>query len=190
MTVSPFQVPDRFNAASFFVDRHVEEGRGERVAFHYEDARITYGALQELVNRTGNALLDLGVEREQRVLGLLLDSPEFLGTFWGAIKMGAVPVPLNTMMRPPDYLYFLNDSRARVLVVSEPLLSVVEPILGEARYLRHVIVAGKQPSPQWLGMDAAIHHCTAGIGIWKWAGNDEGAEPDVVWRARGTCRRW
>jgi len=155
MTVPPFQVPDRFNAASFFVDRHVEEGRGERVAFHYEDARITYGALQELVNRTGNALLDLGVEREQRVLGLLLDSPEFLGTFWGAIKIGAVPIPVNTMMRPQDYLYFLNDSRARVLVVSEPLLSVVEPILGEARYVKHVVVAGK-PSGKALGFDALV----------------------------------
>ena len=160
MTVSPFQVPDRFNAASFFVDRHVEEGRGERVAFHYEDTALTYGALQELVNRTGNALLDLGVEREQRVLGLLLDSPEFLGTFWGAIKIGAVPIPVNTMMRPQDYLYFLNDSRARVLVVSEPLLSVVEPILGEARYVKHVVVAGK-PSGKALGFDALVDQASS-----------------------------
>ncbi|MEK7372822.1 MAG: benzoate-CoA ligase family protein [candidate division NC10 bacterium] len=160
MTVPPFQVPDRFNAASFFVDRHVEEGRGERVAFHYEDTALTYGALQELVNRTGNALLDLGVEREQRVLGLLLDSPEFLGTFWGAIKIGAVPIPVNTMMRPQDYLYFLNDSRARVLVVSEPLLSVVEPILGEARYVKHVIVAGK-PSGKALGFDALVDQASS-----------------------------
>ena len=155
MTVSPFQVPDRFNAASFFVDRHVAEGRGGRVAFHYEETTLTYGALQELVNRTGNALLELGLEREQRVLALLLDSPEFLGTFWGAIKAGIVPVPLNTMMRPQDYLYFLDDSRAKVLVVSEPLLSVVEPVLGEARYLKHVVVAGK-PSGKALGFEALV----------------------------------
>ncbi|MFI5328262.1 MAG: AMP-binding protein, partial [Candidatus Rokuibacteriota bacterium] len=85
------EVPARFNAATFFVDRHVAEGRGAKVAFFHDEGSITYAGLQELVNRTGNALLDLGVRPEQRVLCLLLDSPEFLGAFWGAIKIGAVP---------------------------------------------------------------------------------------------------
>ena len=99
MTVPPFQVPDRFNAATFFVDRHVAEGRGGKVAFIHEGGELTYGGLQELVNRAGNALSGLGVESEHRVLCLLLDSPAFLATFWGAIKIGAVPMPINTMMR-------------------------------------------------------------------------------------------
>ena len=145
MTTPATPIPERFNAATFFVDRHVAEDRGSRVAFHHEGGTLTYAALQELVNRAGNALRDLGVDREQRVLCLLLDSPEFLAAFWGAIKVGAVPVPLNTMLRPPDYLYFLNDSRARVLVVSEALFPLVEPVLNEARFLRHVVVAGKAP---------------------------------------------
>jgi benzoate-CoA ligase family protein len=115
------------------VDRHVDERRGGRVAFQHEGGTLTYGALHELVNRAGNAFRDLGLEREQRVLCLLLDTPEFLAAFWGAIKIGAVPVPVNTMMRAQDYLYFLNDSRARVLVVSAPLYPLVEPVLGEAR---------------------------------------------------------
>ena len=143
MASAPTPIPERFNAASFFVDRHLTEGRGSRVAFHHEGGTLTYAALQELVNRAGNTFRELGVEREQRVLCLLLDTPEFLAAFWGAIKIGAVPVPLNTMLRAPDYLYFLNDSRATVLVVSEPLYAVVEPVLAEARFLRHVIVAGK-----------------------------------------------
>src|SRR5580765_2475766 len=109
--------PAQFNAARFFVDRHVEEGRGSAPAFHYEDTTLTYGGLQELVNRAGNALLDLGVQREQRVLCLLLDSPEFLASFWGAMKIGAIPIPVNTMMRAQDYRYFLDDSRAPVAVV-------------------------------------------------------------------------
>src|SRR4029453_16376814 len=75
------------------------------------------------------------------------DSPEFLGAFWGAIKIGAIPVPLNTMLRPPDYLYFMNDSRAGVLIVSEALLPSVEPVLGQARHLRRVVVAGRTPAP-------------------------------------------
>ncbi len=146
------QIPARFNAARFFVDRHVEEGRGGKVAFFYEDTALTYAALQELVNRTGNALLDLGVQPEQRVLCLLFDSPAFLGAFWGAIKIGAIPIPVNTMMRGQDYLYFLNDSRAPVAVISEPLLAEAGPILSEAKYLKHVVVVGKASGKQ-LGFD-------------------------------------
>ena len=111
MATPPFQVPDRFNASTFFVDRHIAEGRGGKVAFLHEEGELTYAGLQELVNRAGNALRDLGVEPEHRVLCLLLDSPAFLATFWGAIKIGAVPIPINTMMRGQDYLYFLHDSR-------------------------------------------------------------------------------
>ena len=143
MAAASPDVPRDFNVASFFVDRPVAEGRGGRTAFLYEDTALTYAGLQELVNRTGNALRGLGVEREQRVLLLLLDSPEFLGAFWGAIKIGAIPVPLNTMLRPQDYLYFLEDSRAKVLVVSEALLPMVGPVLAQAPELRHVVVAGK-----------------------------------------------
>jgi benzoate-CoA ligase family protein len=155
MDATPIQIPERFNAATFFVDRHMAEGRGRGVAFHHEGGTLTYGALHELTNRAGNAFRDLGLEREQRVLCLLLDTPEFLAAFWGAIKIGAVPVPVNTMMRAPDYLYFLNDSRARILVVSEPLYALVEPVLGEARFLRHVIVTGKATGKA-LGFDALL----------------------------------
>src|SRR6266545_4943207 len=130
MAVLPLQVPDRFNAATFFVDRHVDEGRGGKTAFFCEDTELTYGQLQEMVNRAGNALRELGVEAEQRVLCLLLDTPAFLATFWGAIKIGAIPIPINTMMRSQDYLYFLNDSRAKVAVISEPLLAVLLRVHG------------------------------------------------------------
>ena len=128
------EIPARFNAASFFVDRHVAEGRGDKVAFFYEDTSLTYGAMAELVNRAGNALLDLGVQPEQRVLLLLLDSLEFVATFWGAIKIGAIPIPVNTMLRADDYLYFLEDSRARVAVISEALLARggADPGAGQA----------------------------------------------------------
>jgi benzoate-CoA ligase family protein len=155
MTAPTTIIPDRFNAARFFVDRHVEEGRAGAVAFFHEESALTYGELHALVNRAGNALRDLGVEPEQRVLALLLDSPEFLATFWGAIKIGAIPVPVNTLLRPSDYLYFLEDSRAKVLVVSEPLLPLVEPVLGQARYVRQVVVAGPA-SGRHLAFDAWI----------------------------------
>jgi benzoate-CoA ligase family protein len=153
-------LPEQFNVATWFVDRNVAEGRGDRVAFVCEDRTLTYRQLADLVNRTGNALLGLGVEMEQRVLMLCLDAPEFLATFWGAIKIGAVPVPVNTMMRAADYLYFLNDSRARVAVISEPLLAEAQPILAKAPFLRQVVVAGKAGAGQiafeeWVGAASA-----------------------------------
>jgi benzoate-CoA ligase family protein len=140
-------LPAQFNVASWFVDRNVTEGRGATPAFQYEGRTLTYGQVQELVNRTGNALLEIGVEPENRVLMLCLDAPEFIGTFWGAIKIGAVPIPTNTLMRTADYLYFLNDSRAKVAVVSAALLAEVGPALTEARHLKHVLVAGGAPGP-------------------------------------------
>jgi benzoate-CoA ligase len=135
-------LPAQFNVASFFVDRHLGEGREQAPALFCEDRTLTYGDVAELANRAGNALLELGVDMEDRVLMLCLDGPEFVGTFWGAIKIGAVPIPLNTLLRGQDYLYFLNDSRARVAVVSSPLMAEVGPVLGQARYLAHVLVAG------------------------------------------------
>ncbi|HUF93986.1 MAG TPA: benzoate-CoA ligase family protein [Candidatus Limnocylindria bacterium] len=135
-------LPARFNVASCFVDRHLAGGGAAAPAFVCEDRVLTYADLADLANRTGNALLELGVRMEDRVLMLCLDAPEFVGTFWGAIKMGAVPVPVNTLMRAADYLYFLNDSRAKVAVISAPLMAEVGPILGQAPHLRHVLVAG------------------------------------------------
>jgi benzoate-CoA ligase len=136
------QLPASFNVASHFIDRHLVAGHGAAPAFLYEDRTLTYSDVGELANRTANALLELGVRMEDRVLVLCLDAPEFVGTFWGAIKMGAVPVPVNTLMRAADYLYFLNDSRAKVAVISAPLLAEVAPVLAQAPYLQHVLVAG------------------------------------------------
>lgn len=146
-------VPDRFNAASFFVDRNVDEGRGDRVAFVCEGRPTTYRALQEQVNRVGNALRGSGVGIEQRVLLALLDGPEFVATFFGAIKIGAVPVPVNTLMRSADYRYFLDDSRAPVAVVSEPLLPELGKALPEAKQLRQTIVVGEAEAPQFAYED-------------------------------------
>src|SRR5213080_2039201 len=140
-------LPAQFNVAAWFVDRNVTEGRGASPAFLYEHRTLTYADVQELVNRTGNALLELGVEMETRVLMLCLDAPEFIGTFWGAIKIGAVPVPVNTLMRTADYLYFLSDSRAKVAVISAPLLAEAAPALVDAKRLKHVLIAGGSHGP-------------------------------------------
>ena len=146
MNASDF-LPADFNVASWFVDRPVAEGRRAAPAFHCEGRVLSYADVRELADRTGHALRELGVEMEQRVVMICLDAPEFLGAFWGAIKIGAVPVPVNTLLRAADYRYVLEDSRARVAVVSSALLAEATPALEGARHLRHVLVAGGAPGP-------------------------------------------
>jgi len=144
LTIPNAVVPDQFNVATAFLDRNVAEGRGSKTAIYFEGNSYTYAQVAELANRAGNGLLDLGVDLEQRVALLLLDSPQFAAAFFGAIKMGAVPIPLNTALRPNDYVYLLNDSRARVLLVHAALWKQIEQILPELKYLRHIVVVGLQ----------------------------------------------
>src|SRR5881227_3646767 len=134
-----------FNVATHFIDRHIPEGRGEKVAFECGEERVTYQQLLERVNRFGNALKKLGVRPEERVALLLLDGPQFAYCFFGAIKIGAVPVPVNTLLQPADYRYLLNDSRARVAVASHALLPQLEAIPREdLPYLEHLVMAGEE----------------------------------------------
>ncbi len=136
-------VPDSFNIADYLVDRHVREGRGGRTAILCGDDSVTYAQVAERSNRVANGLRALGVRREERVLLLLLDTPAFVYSFFGALKLGAVPIPTNTLLKSQDYRYMLNDSRARVAIVSEPLLPQLAALpRHELPDLEHVIVDG------------------------------------------------
>lgn len=148
-------ISERLNAASALVDVHVDEGRGSKAAIISGDQTLTYQTLQQSVNRFGNALRKLGVRMEERVAILLPDSPEWAVAFFGAMKIGAVAVPMNTMLKPKDYEYLLNDSRARVLVVHASLLPRIMEIREELKYLEHVVVAGDN-SHAPLRMDDVI----------------------------------
>ncbi len=148
MTIPTVTLPDQFNAATAFLDRNIQEGRGNNIAIYYEGQSYTYARVAELANRVGNSLLDLGVDPEQRVALLLLDSPQFAAAFFGAIKIGAVAIPINTSLRPADYVYMLNDSRARVLLVHAAIWQTIAQILPELKYLRHVVVVGLEASGQ------------------------------------------
>ncbi len=136
------ELPDIYNAATTFVDENIEQGRGGKVAIYYQDRKITYQEVFEKVNRTGNALKDLGIEIEKRVLVILPDSPEFAYSFFGAIKIGAVAVPTNPWMFAKDYEYLINDSRARAIVVHESALPEIEKIWDHTPFLKHIIVVG------------------------------------------------
>jgi len=140
-------LPEQFNAATHFVDRNLDEGRGDAIAIECGDERVSYRQVAERVNRFANALRGLGVQPEQRIALILQDTPAFAYSFFGAIKAGVVPVPLNTLWRAKDYTHALNDSAARVLVISEALLKEFQAIDRLALpSLSHVIVVGNPPS--------------------------------------------
>jgi 4-hydroxybenzoate-CoA ligase len=135
-------MPDTYNAVRRLLDRNVEEGRGDKIAFTDPMRSITYAALQADTHRMVGLLTGLDVRREERVALLLLDTVEFPVIFLGAIRAGVVPVPLNTLLGAEQYGYMLDDCRARVLFVAQALLPMIEPILSQLRSLQHVVVVG------------------------------------------------
>ena len=141
------ELPERLNAAAVFVDRHLQQGRADKAAILCNDETITYRDLYEGVNRLGNALLGLGIRMEERVAIIMPDCPECVYAFFGAIKIGAVAIPMNTLLMPTDYEYLLNDSRAQVLVIHSSLLDRIEPIRSKLRYVKHVVIAGDAIEP-------------------------------------------
>lgn len=143
-TSKSFNIPRQYNAATWFIDRHSDERRADKIAYIDERGQHSYRQLAEWVNRAGNALIGLGLEIEHRIAMIMLDTVDFPTVFWGAIKAGIIPIPLNTLLTTNDYAYMLADSRARALVVSEALLEKVTPILSGLPFLKHVIVAGRE----------------------------------------------
>lgn len=148
------EIPERLNAASVFVDAHLAAGREAKVAILCGERAVTYRDLYEHVNRFGNALRQRDVRLEERVVLLLPDSPEFAFAFFGAMKSGAVAVPLNTNLKPHDYEYFLNDSRARVLVTDAAMAQQLANV--DARYLKHIFVVGGPDAGAAADSGAAI----------------------------------
>jgi benzoate-CoA ligase len=151
-------VPDRLNMVSWFLDARVEEGLGDRVAVHYhagegDEARdVTYGELVRRSKQVCNLLRELGVRIEERVLLLLLDTPEFVETYFGVLRAGAVAVPANTWLLPEDYAYYLEYARPRAVVVDAEVWPRLAPVIADAPYTDFVIVVarGDAKAPEWV----------------------------------------
>lgn len=182
-------IPEQFNVATAFVDHHLAEGRGERVALRWREEAITYAELAANVNRAGNVLRRLGVRPEERVLLVLLDSPAFAYCFWGAIKIGAVPVPVNTFLRPDEYAYLLRDSRAGVVVTSPELWPAVQPAAAQSRWVRHWLVAGQAQAgalsltelmrPEEPTLEPEHTHCDD-VALWLYSSGSTGIPKGVI----------
>jgi len=115
-----------YNAAVDFVDRNVAEGLGDKTACIDPARNITYGELRNAAARIGPLLARLGIEPENRIALVLLDTVDFPILFWGAIRAGIIPVLLNTRLTADQYRYLLEDSRAKAVFVSTALLPTVQ----------------------------------------------------------------
>ena len=122
------QLPQVFNVAAYFIEENLKQGLGEKIAFYYRDETYTYTQVKSFVERTAKLLSHLNLERENRIAILLPDSPEFVFAFWGAIWLGAVPVPINTTSTIDDIQYILHDSRAKILLTNREWEEKLTPI--------------------------------------------------------------
>ena len=116
------ELPREYNAAVDLIGRNLAAGRGGKVAYIDDTGPCTYAQLAERVDRAANALIAMGIRREDRIAIAMVDSVDWAALFLGAIKAGIVPVALNTLLTPADYEYQIKDSRAKAVFVSEPIL--------------------------------------------------------------------
>jgi benzoate-CoA ligase family protein len=145
----------RYNAAETFIDAH-RGVRDDRIALRCQGKSITYGELAANVDRAGNVFKALGVAMEQRVVIQCVDTPAFVYAFFGAIKIGAIPVPTNTLLTARDLGYIVEDSRAVAIVASAPLLPKVLEIRADLPRVLHVLVAGGPATDGVLSFDDAL----------------------------------
>jgi 2-aminobenzoate-CoA ligase len=134
--------PARLNSTEELIDRHVAEGRGDRVALLFEDQRITYRALQSSINRLGSALRGLGIGEEDRVLLRAPSIPPALVSVFATIKLGGVIVPTSPLFSRAEIVHVANLTEATALIVAAPLLEDVEQARSELATVRHIVVIG------------------------------------------------
>lgn len=149
-----------FNAAHWLVDRHVESGGADRIAYRCAGATSTYGELRLATLRAAAMLRQLGVMPGDRILMAVADEPAFPAVFLGALRSGVVPIPVSTMLRPDDIAPLAADSGARAIVVSRPFSSFIAAAAGASSELEAAVVIDSDllPGPDLLPeLRPAIH---------------------------------
>jgi benzoate-CoA ligase family protein len=188
-----------FNLATWFVDRHFEEGRGDRTALICGDERVTYAELAERVNRVGHVLRDLGVRQEERVLLALSDGVEFVATWYGAQKIGAVTAEVYTFLPAKDLAYYMDYTRAGVVVVDATTLERAREARGTSPWLRRLLVVGDEELQEGeVSFDELVAQAPAAldpapthpddIALWKFTTGSTGTPKACVHRAETPLR--
>ncbi len=136
----PAEIPEQFNIGQYFLDAPAAR-HPHRTAIAGEPRSVTYAELAALANRAGNALLEQGVSRGDRVLIVLPDSPEFIASFFGSAKIGAMAVPVNPYARSADYIHYIGDSEPRVAIVHSEALEAFLPASSERPQMPIVVIS-------------------------------------------------
>jgi benzoate-CoA ligase family protein len=144
MTAEPEQ---RFNACEYLLDRRIKAGDGGRLAITGPGGQLTYSGLADQAQRTAAVLRDLGLAPEQRLVMVMADSPAFVAVYLAAMRMGAIPVPVSTMLRTGGLAELLRDSRARLLAVTPEFGALAAQAAAAAPELRGILAAGGAQPP-------------------------------------------
>src|SRR3954447_20455346 len=144
------------NVSSYLLDRRLDAGDGARTALTGVAGDVTYADLHDRVCRTAGGLRRLGLQREKRILLLMSDSPDLVVLYLAAMRMGAVPVPVSTMLRADGVAELLRDSRARLLAVTPELVDTAFTAAASARELT-AIVADGVPAGRAAEVTVAVH---------------------------------
>ncbi len=151
------KLDEQLNVAGFFLDARLDAGQGERTALIYDRAgqaaqRWSYAEIAHHANRFAHTFADLGLEPEQRVLIAVEDGPDFVGAFFGALKLGAVVVMANPELSAEEAEYFLSYTRAKIAVVGPSAVDAFDGVSDEALLLARVIVTGEAFPPGRKGV--------------------------------------
>ncbi len=179
--------PRDYNAAVDMVDRNVTQGRGAKTAFIDPARRLTYGELRDACARVGPMLARLGLAREDRFAMIMLDTVDFPVLFWGAIRAGIIPIPLNTLLPVEQFRYILQDSRAKALFVAPPFLKAAQAASAGLATLETLVVVGdtdaQHPSfGKLLGAEAAAEPaqtCGDEVAFWLYSSGSTGMPKGV-----------
>lgn len=164
-------IPDEINIASVYLEQNIVRGLGDKIAVYFRDETYTYNQIASLSNKVGNVLKDLGVEVENRVLLVINDSPEFVASWYGIVKIGAVATDVYTYLLEKDYAYFLNYTRAKVVIVDQATLPLIEKVASQSKYLKHLIVIGGGHHP-YLNFEALVNQASDRLEIEKTKADD------------------
>lgn len=142
MTLDPFQLPEQLNIADVFLYRQARE-RPSAPAIYFEDKVFTYADVVDATNRASAVFRKLGLEQEQRVLLMLHDVPQFASAWFATVKCGGAISAVNPGLKAEEVEYYLNYTRAKLLVVDQDTVATVEAVRPNCPFLKHVLVVGK-----------------------------------------------
>ncbi len=193
------EFPEKFNLADYFLYHNLEEGRENKTCLYFEEQSFTYGDTARKANRVGNLLRELGLRQEQRILIALPDCPEFVWSWFGAARIGAVITMVNPLLPANDYRYYLEYTRAPIAVIHQSLLPVFREAIDHSPYLRVVLVVGEEMQDEvaadsggvaWLNFDVSLaaqsKECTPAdthrddIAIWLFTSGSTGHPKGAV----------